>query len=57
MALCQGRPPWYDAHGQNFVQPFIIGELLCDWDASDTQPDRDMRWVGFGQDYDLPEDH
>lgn len=37
MALCQGRPPWYDAHGQNFVEPFIIGEscargqeLTCD---------------------------
>lgn len=22
-----GRPPWYDAHGQHFVESFVIGIL------------------------------
>lgn len=24
-----GRPPWYDAHGHHFVEPFTIGMSSC----------------------------
>jgi len=32
MACFPGRPPWYDAQGHNFVEPFIIG--ICGGSAS-----------------------